>query len=124
MVRPLQWSLALVLCCGTAANAQSARVLVQSSPLAGFEYYEAGAVWSELKPGDRLQLEREPDNVHDAHAIRVTWRGRMLGYVPRRENAHLARQLEHGVRLEARIVNLTEHRNRRRRLEFEVYVDL
>src|SRR5689334_23732236 len=33
-----------------------------------------------------LDLVREPENPHDANAVRVEWRGRKLGYVPRRDN--------------------------------------
>ena len=66
------------------------RLLVQGAPLAGFRYHAAAEVWHELRVGDTLQLEREPHNPHDANAIAVTWRGRKLGYVPRRDNAALA----------------------------------
>jgi hypothetical protein len=48
----------------------------------------------------------------------------MLGYVPKRENAHVARQLDRGARVQARIVKLTEHRNPWLRMAFEVYVEL
>jgi hypothetical protein len=44
----------------------------------------------------------------------------MLGYVPRRDNAAVARLMDRGATLEARIAALTEHRNRSVRLEFEV----
>ncbi|MEW6689675.1 MAG: HIRAN domain-containing protein, partial [Pseudomonadota bacterium] len=63
---------------------------MQSSPLAGFRYAEAAEAWPLLKAGDALELVREPDNAHDANAVRVEWRGRKLGYVPRRANAALA----------------------------------
>lgn len=97
---------------------------MQSSPLAGFQFYAGRDVWADMQVGDALDLVREPDNAHDAHAVRVLWRGQMLGYVPRRDNAHVARQLDRGARVQARIVRLSEHRNPRQRLEFEVYVDL
>jgi hypothetical protein len=53
----------------------------------------------------------------------VLWRGRKLGYVPRRENAALARGLERGTPLRARISALAEHPNPARRVRFEVYVE-
>ena len=79
---------------------------MQSSPLAGFRYYDAGALWDEMKVGDALALVREPDNPHDANAVRVEWRGHQLGYVPRRENADVARQIDRGSRVKARISRL------------------
>ena len=76
-----------------AAHAEGAiRLVVQSSPLAGFRYYEAKDVWGEMRVGDRLELVRETENIHDANAVSVSWRGRKLGYVPRRENAAIARE--------------------------------
>ena len=104
-------------------QAGSVRLLVQSSPLAGFRYYAAAQVWQELRVGDRLELVREPDNPHDPNAIAVAWRGHMLGYVPRRENGTLDWGLDRGERLQARISRLAHHPNPARRIEFEVYAE-
>lgn len=106
-----------------AGDGGSVRLLVQSSPLAGFRYHAAARVWDELKAGDALDLSREPDNPHDANAIRVEWRGRVLGYVPRTENAALAWGLDRGTVLRARISRLEWHPNPARRLQFEVFVE-
>ena len=120
---------ALALAATLAAHAQapalqpSVRLLVQSSPLAGFRHGEAGQVSPLLRPGDVLELVREPDNPHDANAVRVDWRGRKLGYVPRSENGALAWAMDRGESLRARVSRLAEHRNPRRRIEFEVYVE-
>ena len=105
------------------AQAQQVTLLVQSSPLAGYRYHEAPALFPELRIGDRLELVREPGNVHDANAVRVDWRGRSLGYVPRRENAALAWAMDRGEAVSARISALREHRNPRRRVAFEVFVE-
>ncbi len=101
----------------------SLRLLLQESPLAGYRYAEASEVWPLLRVGDRLELSREPDNAHDPNAVRVEWRGRMLGYVPRRENAALAWGLDRGEPLRARITRLEPHPNPARRVRFEVYVE-
>ena len=106
-----------------AAAAQTVKLLVQSSPLAGFRHHEAILVWPELKVGDPLALVREPGNPHDANAVRVEWSGRKLGYVPRAENAALAWAMDRGERVTARISRLTPHPNRRKRIEFEVFVE-
>jgi hypothetical protein len=100
------------------------RILVQSSQLAGFQYHEGRQLWSQLRVGDPLALVREPGNPHDARAVRVEWSGHLLGYVPRAENEALARQLDRGNKLEARIVRLTRHRDPRKRIEFEVFLRL
>lgn len=97
------------------------RILVQNSPLAGFQYYIGGAAWPEMKVGDDLALIREPDNPHDGNAVRVEWRGQKLGYLPRAENAAVAGELDRGARLEARISHLREHRNPWKRIGVDVF---
>ena len=105
------------------AAAQQVRILVQSSPLAGFNYHQAPEVWRGMRVGDALRLEREPDNAYDARAVRVEWRGHKLGYVPRTQNAVLAWAMDSGATLNARVSRLQPHRNPRKRMEFEVYVE-
>ena len=99
------------------------RLVVQSSPLAGFRYYAAHDAWRDMHVGDALELAREPDNAFDRNAVSVSWRGRKLGYVPRRENSALAWGLDRGARLRARISRLAPQASPSRRLEFEVYAD-
>jgi hypothetical protein len=101
-----------------------ASIIVQQSPLAGFQFYDGKVLWDEMKAGDVLTLVREHDNPHDANAVRVEWKGSRLGYVPRRENAGVARQMDRGAPVKARIVKLTQARNPWQRVLFEVYVDL
>jgi hypothetical protein len=101
-----------------------ASIIVQQSPLAGFQFYDGKALWEDMKVGDALTLVRERDNPHDANAVRVEWNGNRLGYVPRRENADVARQMDRGAPVKARIVKLTQARNPWQRILFEVYVDL
>jgi len=116
---------ALALCAALGAQAEEPRVLllVQSSPLAGFRYAGAAEVWPQLRVGDELALVREPDNPHDGNAVRVEWRGRKLGYVPRRQNAALAWGLDRGAALRARVSRLLAHPNPARRIEFEVFAE-
>lgn len=99
------------------------RLVVQSSPLAGFRYGEAAALWPMLRQGDMLELVREPDNAFDPNAVRVEWRGHKLGYVPRRDNAAIAWGMDRGMVLRARLSRLAEHRNPARRIEFEVFAE-
>lgn len=116
--------LALSLALAAPAHAADARIIVQQSPLAGFQYYEGKGLWEMMRVGDTLLLAREPQNPHDANAVRVLWRNEMLGYIPRRENSDVARQMDRGAPVTARIVRLKEARNPWQRIEFEVYVEL
>lgn len=116
-------SVALLCFAAAGALAADVRMLVQHSPLAGFRYYEARQAFAQLSVGEPLDLVREPDNPHDSRAVRVEWRGRKLGYVPRASNAALAWAMDAGEPVSARIARLTGHPNPRRRIEFEVFVE-
>lgn len=102
----------------------TAHILLQDSPLAGFQYHEGKRVWSQMRVGDALVLIREPDNIHDAKAVRVEWQGHMIGYVPRRENADVARLLDGGQALDARIVLLSDVRDPWSRVRFEILIPM
>lgn len=106
------------------AGEVTARIVVQHAPLAGFVYHDGKAVWSQMKRGDALTLAREPDNPHDPNAIRLRWQGYTLGYVPRRDNADLARQMDRGARPVARITELAQSANGRHRISYEIAVPL
>jgi len=115
----------LLLCAAIAVRAgDTAEIVVQVSLTAGLRYHEAKAVWDEMHVGDELLLVREPDNAYDARAVRVEWNGHKLGYIPRTENQAVARQMDRGNRLQARVTKLTYYRNHRRKLEIEVFVPL
>ena len=117
----------LLLCAalmGSPALAETIRVLVQRSPLAGSQYYAANAVWTRIRVGDRLTLVREADNRHDRRAVRVEWQGQQLGYVPRAENRAVSHVLDAGERLEGRVLHLRDDPDPWRRVEFEVYLVL
>ncbi len=117
-------ALMLALALPAQAVQVSERILLQASPLAGFQYHSAKQVWDELREGDALTLVREPDNAYDPRAVKVLWHGTMLGYVPRRDNEAVARLLDRGTVLEARITRLVKTRNPWQRILFEVYVPL
>lgn len=115
---------ASTLFAGSPAAYADATIVVQDSPLAGYQYHAGREVWAQLAVGDALTLVREPDNGFDANAVRVDWRGRKLGYVPRRDNAHIARLLDRGQVLHARIVRLAESRDPWARVRFEILLPL
>lgn len=76
-----------------------------------------------LKPGDRLELVRIPDNPSDPNAIKIYTRDRVkLGYVPRKENHILARLMDAGKLLYAII--LSKHwQGDWLQIEIEVYLN-
>ncbi len=76
------------------------------------ECHIAGTTWRDLAEiehtlhtGDNLTLRREPSNSHDKLAIQIlTSNGAHLGYVPRARNETLARLMDAGKLLSARLV--------------------
>ena len=98
-----------------------AQLWLQTSPVAGMRYYDGRQVWPQMREGDGLLLLREPGNSWDRLAIAVLWHNHKLGYVPRRENMALARLMDHGTLLSARIVRLVQAGKRQKKLLFDVY---
>ena len=127
MLRAPAAALALALLCLTGApqaGEVAAEILVHSTLTAGLRHHEAKAVWDALAPGDEVALVREPNNPHDPNAVRVEWNGHMLGYLPREDNAAVARQLDRGNPLKGRIARLGKFRNHRLKLEIDIYLRL
>ena len=116
--------LSLGLAASLTALAGDIRVLVQSSPLAGFRYYAGETLWHDMREGDRLTLVREAVNPNDANAVRIEWRGQKLGYLPRAENRAVATAIDNGDAVDARIAKLRQHRNSWQRVLIEVFVVL
>ena len=96
------------------------RLILQESPLAGYQYHRASAIWPFLQVGEPLHLRREPSNPHDRYAIAVWFRNEHLGYIPRRENRTLATLMDRGERPEARIVRLLDEDNPWRKIRIRV----
>ena len=109
-----------------ASLAQAAEVqereILQVSPLAGFQHYAGAAFFPLMNVGDPLVLKREPNNPFDAKAVRVEWRGSQIGYAPRADNVDLARIMDRGTPVEARILHLQKARDPWKRVLIEIYL--
>ena len=86
------------------ALAREGHVLLLECAVAGTSFHDLATVWDDIVVGDPLVLDRDPDNRHDARAVRVLARGGvMLGYVPRAKNEAVAALLDAGKNLSATI---------------------
>ncbi len=99
------------------------RVIVQQSPVAGFQYYKGEKLFSRLRADTPLRLARDTGNKYDKNAVAVYFRGNKLGFVPRVDNTAVAQMLDRGERLSARIVKLEQSQNPWDRVRFEVVLD-
>ena len=91
---------------GASAGNASEKVLIQSSPIAGFQFHQGEAVWDSLSIGSRLELQREAENPHDRNAVAVYFQQDKLGYIPAAENTALAQMLDRGKSLNATVSEL------------------
>ncbi len=113
----------LICCLSPAALAGSeARLILQTTALAGFQYYPGKALFPLMAVGDPLTLVREPLNPFDPKAVRVEWRGSQIGYAPKADNYDLARLMDRGLQVEARILQLQKARNPWKRVLIEIYL--
>ena len=130
MLRNLQSMRLVVLCLLLLLSVRAvaaeirANILLQDSPLAGFQFHAGKKLWPQMRVGDVLILVREPQNEHDRLAIRVEWNSHHIGYVPRRENRDVARLLDRGEEVFARISRLAESRDPWARVRFEILTPL
>lgn len=98
-------------------------LILQTSPLAGFQHYAGRVLFPLMQIGDGLTLQREPANPYDPQAVRVEWRGTQIGYAPRAENIDLARLMDRGTRVEGRILHLQNSRDPWKRILMELYIE-
>ena len=72
--------------------------------IAGTTHRDVKSVEPNLLPGAMLPLKREPDNNHDSLAIMIfDEKGHHLGYIPRVKNEAIARLMDAGKLLFARL---------------------
>ena len=82
---------------------QKKPVLLEHFYIAGYGYYDGESTEHRLQVNDRLEIKREKENPYDPKAVSLWYRGRKLGFVPRRKNSTLAKLLDQNVKIEARV---------------------
>lgn len=105
------------------APAQPARsaLLLQMSPVAGFQYHQGESVWSDLTVGSPVTLCREPNNRYDAKAVAVYWQQVSLGYLPRMENTAVSQLLDRHQALLGCIQRLKKDPDPWQRIQLAIY---
>ncbi len=99
------------------------QVIVQQSPIAGFQYYEGDNIFHLLRLNTPLQLKRDLKNTYDKNAVAIYAQGKKLGFVPRADNTAVAQMLDRNEKISARIVELTISENPWERVRFEVVLN-
>ncbi len=80
--------------------------LIQRVLVSGSLYHPAYAEYARyLTQGTPVHLERDPKNQHDSQAIKVCCGGHQIGWVPKHDNADLARRMDRGEQFDARVTS-------------------
>ena len=105
-----------------AAEPSNREILLQTSPVAGFQFYDGDMLWDTLRPNDPLQLVPDPDNPHDNQAVKVMWGDNQLGYVPRQDNTAISQMLARGLSITARIGEMQQSADPWARMTMAIYL--
>jgi len=115
--------LCLPLVPSVALATPSRKIIVQESPIAGFQYYAGNKIFPNLWVDTPLLLVRDSANKYDKNAVAVYYKQHQLGFIPRADNTAVAQMLDRGERLSARVVELAMSKNPWERVHFEVRLD-
>src|SRR3546814_17090338 len=89
-----------------AAASERRGILIQESPLAGFQYHAGQTLWAPFCVAAPLQLLRAPDNNYDRGAVAVYTAGQRHAYLPRLANEAVRQLSGRSELLIARLVSL------------------
>ena len=100
----------------------SHEILLFDSYVAGTTHIKDESVFDEIKVGDKLILQREPENRFDENAILVLDdKKRKLGYIPEKDNIVFARLMDAGKYLIAKIDRM-EEKGSFRQINISIYL--
>lgn len=100
----------------------SHEILLFDSYVAGTTHIKDETVFDEIKVGDKLILQREPENRFDENAILVLDdKKRKLGYIPEKDNIVFARLMDAGKYLIAKIDRM-EEKGSFRQINISIYL--
>lgn len=74
---------------------RSGRIEHCKFPIRGIPFEEKRVeLAKQIKVGDIVEIIREYDNIYDAYAIKVNFKGEQIGYVPRELSKRLALEID------------------------------
>ena len=100
----------------------SREILLFDSYVAGTSHIKDESVFDDIKVGDRLILQREPDNRFDENAILVLDKEkRKMGYIPEKDNIVFTRLMDAGKYLIA-MIDRIEPKGSFRQINISIYL--
>ena len=91
----------------TTVYVKKQKILLATVFISGYPYYDGPEVENQVETGMPLLLNRQPHNRYDKAAVEVFTGEAKLGYLPRPENREIARLMDHGTEVKAKITELT-----------------
>jgi hypothetical protein len=99
-------------------------IYLDSLYIVGFQYYEGTEQEKNLKENLALTLQRQPENPHDFFAVEVYHKEYKLGYLPRTDNRIIARMMDQGVKIHAKIRRINPDANPSWKVKIRVYSEI
>ena len=97
-------------------------ILLFDSYVAGTTHIKDETVFDDMKVGDKLTLQREPDNRFDENAILLMdGKRRKMGYIPEKDNIVFSRLMDAGKYLIGKIGHI-EPKGDVRRINISIYL--
>jgi hypothetical protein len=98
-------------------------VILMHPCVAGFSYYDGPDTLLNLKEQQPLRLQRQPGNPFDKNAVEIFAGAAKLGYLPQKENKLIARMMDQGMEVKARICRINLQNPDWKSVRVEVYVE-
>ncbi|NCB08770.1 MAG: DNA-binding protein [Bacteroidia bacterium] len=98
-------------------------VILTHPCVAGFSYYDGPENLLNLKEQQPFRLQRQPGNPFDVNAVEIFAGTEKLGYLPRKENKLIARMMDQGMEVKARICRINLQNPDWESVRVEVYVE-
>lgn len=107
----------------TIAVKEYKRIYLLQSFIRGFRFYDGLKILNQLKEGQILELQREPDNQYDKCAIALYYQQHKLGYVPKEDNKMLSKLIDAEViEIISEITNLNKEAKAWENVHIAIYV--
>ncbi len=101
-------------------SGQTSSVKIGHSGISRLHLFDADKIWSKIKVGDKLTLQRESSTA-DPYAISINWNGYRLGYMPQNSQRSLAFLIDKGHKLSARVSQLQQSDDPWDKIQIEIY---
>ena len=98
-------------------------IFMKSFHVAGFTYYQGAYIFGDMKIGSRIEVKLEQNNIHDEHAVELSFNGRKIGYIPKLENKEVVVLLKAGYEVfEAVVQQLSPEEHPEQQVRIALYV--